>query len=173
MRRPNGRGSASLRYVPFIDNDDSDRPPPKSHPTSDTYTHHQLLCTHKHWDHAGGNEQLAAAIPNLQVVTTKHEDIPAATVKLDDADTYDLGSLEVTALYAPCHTRGHVLFYVTPKDQAERERTAPLLFSGDTLFVGGCGRFFEGDGAQSKFLSVSQCLGLRRWDGEVEQPPRS
>lgn len=113
------------------------------------HTHEQLLCTHKHWDHAGGNEQLAAAIQNLAVVTTKHEEIPAATVKLGNGDTYALTpTLQVTALFTPCHTRGHVLFYVTSKD--EEGTTAPVLFSGDTLFVGGCGRFFEGDGAQSE-----------------------
>lgn len=80
----------------------------------------------------------------------RFEDIPAATTLLGDEEIFSLGSLDVRALYTPCHTRGHVLFYVTPRDAAERARTAPVLFSGDTLFVGGCGRFFEGDGAQSE-----------------------
>ncbi len=39
----------------------------------------------------------------------------------------------------PCHTRGHVLFHVTsPPDDAGS------LFTGDTLFNGGCGKFFAG-----------------------------
>jgi len=109
-----------------------------------------LLCTHKHWDHAGGNEEMARLLPGLEVVTTKFEDIPAATVRLGDDDVYTLGSLSVRALYTPCHTKGHVLFLVTPQDETELQegKTAPVLFSGDTLFVGGCGRFFEGDGQQ-------------------------
>ncbi|EWM30120.1 hydroxyacylglutathione mitochondrial [Nannochloropsis gaditana] len=109
-----------------------------------------LLCTHKHWDHAGGNEEMARMLPGLEVVTTKFEDIPAATIRLGDDDVYTLGSLSVRALYTPCHTKGHVLFLVTPQDEAGpgTSPTAPVLFSGDTLFVGGCGRFFEGDGAQ-------------------------
>lgn len=109
-----------------------------------------LLCTHKHWDHAGGNEEMARLVPGLDVVTTKFEDIPAATVRLGDDDVYALGSLSVRALYTPCHTKGHVLFLVTPRNETELQasQTAPVLFSGDTLFVGGCGRFFEGDGAQ-------------------------
>lgn len=109
-----------------------------------------LLCTHKHWDHSGGNEEMARLIPGLDVVTTEFEDIPAATVRLGDDDVYTLGSLSIRALHTPCHTKGHVLFLVTPQDETEiREaKTAPVLFSGDTLFVGGCGRFFEGDGQQ-------------------------
>lgn len=110
-----------------------------------------LLCTHKHWDHAGGNEEMVRMLPGLEVVTTKFEDIPAATIRLGDDDVYTLGSLSVRALYTPCHTKGHVLFLVTPQDEADSpgtSPTAPVLFSGDTLFVGGCGRFFEGDGAQ-------------------------
>lgn len=78
------------------------------------------------------------------------------TIALKDRDTYALGSLTVTALHTPCHTRGHVLFFVTDsaaaagEGEGEGEGAAPLVFSGDTLFVGGCGRFFEGDALQSK-----------------------
>lgn len=80
------------------------------------------------------------------------------TLALHDQEEYSLGSLTVKALHTPCHTRGHVLFYVTsaaaaeeaPSDGERREGLAPLVFSGDTLFVGGCGRFFEGDASQSK-----------------------
>lgn len=78
------------------------------------------------------------------------------TLALKDREEFTLGSLTVTALHTPCHTRGHVLFFVT-SSAAEGGGGgggggggAPLVFSGDTLFVGGCGRFFEGDAAQSK-----------------------
>lgn len=91
---------------------------------------------------------MAAQIPGLEVVTTKFEEIPAATVKLGDDDVFTLGSLSVRALYTPCHTRGHVLFLITPQEEEEMRTTAPILFSGDTVFVGGCGRFFEGNGAE-------------------------
>lgn len=77
------------------------------------------------------------------------------TLALKDREEYTLGSLTVRALHTPCHTRGHVLFFVTsPAAGAgeEGDGAAPLVFSGDTLFVGGCGRFFEGDALQSEFL---------------------
>jgi glyoxylase-like metal-dependent hydrolase (beta-lactamase superfamily II) len=54
--------------------------------------------------------------------------------------------LEVRALSTPCHTRGHIMFMVTGSEGA------PALFSGDTLFVGGCGRFFEGEAKVSKAI---------------------
>lgn len=77
------------------------------------------------------------------------------TLALKDREEYTLGSLTVTALHTPCHTRGHVIFYVTSSAAAAaaaggEEEAAPLVFSGDTLFVGGCGRFFEGDASQSE-----------------------
>lgn len=86
------------------------------------------------------------------------------TLALKDREEFTLGSLTVTALHTPCHTRGHVLFYVASSASASaaaaagewegegdnEEAAAPLVFSGDTLFVGGCGRFFEGDASQSK-----------------------
>lgn len=43
----------------------------------------------------------------------------------------------------PCHTQDSICYYVTDtinKNQAGR------VFTGDTLFIGGCGRFFEGTG---------------------------
>lgn len=72
------------------------------------------------------------------------------TIALKDQEEYSLGSLTIRALHTPCHTRGHILFYVTSSSDTT---SAPLVFSGDTLFVGGCGRFFEGDASQSERIS--------------------
>ncbi|CAM9485897.1 unnamed protein product, partial [Hapterophycus canaliculatus] len=116
-----------------------------------------LLCTHKHWDHSGGNEAMKKMIPGLEVVSSAYEDaVPAMTVALKDQEEFTLGSLTVKVLHTPCHTRGHVLFFVTTSaataeaaaEGKGQEEAAPLVFSGDTLFVGGCGRFFEGDASQ-------------------------
>mmetsp|Transcript_29119 Transcript_29119/g.36546 ORF Transcript_29119/g.36546 Transcript_29119/m.36546 type:complete len:350 (+) Transcript_29119:59-1108(+) len=105
-----------------------------------------LLCTHHHWDHAGGNEKMAKMVPGIEVVSSSYESIPEVTTALKDGDEFLFGNLKVKALYTPCHTKGHILFYITPaNDQASGD---PILFSGDTLFVGGCGRFFEGDASQ-------------------------
>ena len=53
--------------------------------------------------------------------------------------THDQGR----CLATPCHTQDSICYYVTDKSSPG---TAPVVFTGDTLFTGGCGRFFEGDG---------------------------
>jgi len=59
--------------------------------------------------------------------------IPKLTEKVTHATTFFIGkNLKVTSLFTPCHTKGHVLYYV----EQEGSDTAPALFCGDTLFVG-------------------------------------
>jgi glyoxylase-like metal-dependent hydrolase (beta-lactamase superfamily II) len=48
-----------------------------------------------------------------------------------------VGGLTVRCLSTPCHTSGHICYYVTQGEER-------AVFTGDTLFLGGCGRFFEG-----------------------------
>lgn len=107
-----------------------------------------LLCTHKHQDHAGGNTAFAEAYPGLKIYGSRHEPIPAVTHEVTEGDTFTMGSLNVRVLYVPCHTSGHIAFYITPSGHRDEDAgepgKAPLLCCGDTLFVGGCGRFFEG-----------------------------
>jgi len=54
-----------------------------------------------------------------------------------------VGSLNVKCLFTPCHTTGHICYYVT-----SNENVTPCVFTGDTLFISGCGRFFEGTAEQ-------------------------
>ncbi|KAM8960375.1 hydroxyacylglutathione hydrolase-like protein [Pelodytes ibericus] len=64
------------------------------------------------------------------------------------------GNINVRCLFTPCHTSGHMGFFVWE----DRCPDAPALFSGDTLFVGGCGRFFEG-WAEQMYKNLSETLG--------------
>lgn len=104
-----------------------------------------VLTTHKHADHAGGNEELAADIDSLHVVGPKAEadHIPCINRAVEHDEQFDAAGVTLTALSTPCHTRGHAMYFVPESESGG----APVLFSGDTLFVGGCGRFFEGDAA--------------------------
>jgi len=87
---------------------------------------------------------LLKQFPQLQIYGNAIDDIPAMNAPVNDKDTFTIGSsLQVNVIFAPCHTKGHVLYHVTNDD-----KSISWLFSGDTYFVGGCGRFFEGDGAQ-------------------------
>ena len=67
--------------------------------------------------------------------------IGGLTDKVGQDDVIEFGSTRINVLFTPCHTTGHVLYYLD--DGIKR-----YLFSGDTLFVGGCGRFFEGTAQQ-------------------------
>jgi glyoxylase-like metal-dependent hydrolase (beta-lactamase superfamily II) len=53
-------------------------------------------------------------------------------------------NVTASVLFTPCHTTGHVSFLLHASEEGEPD----ALFCGDTLFVGGCGRFFEGSAAQ-------------------------
>jgi hydroxyacylglutathione hydrolase len=50
--------------------------------------------------------------------------------------------LNFRTIDVPGHTAGHIAYYAEPDNQT------PLLFCGDTLFSGGCGRLFEGTAEQ-------------------------
>lgn len=99
-----------------------------------------LLTTHHHWDHAGGNADLIKKVPGLTVLGGDDR-IDGMTDKVGHGHEVRVGGLTVRCLLTPCHTSGHVCYYVTQdKDKA--------VFTGDTLFLGGCGRFFEGTAPQ-------------------------
>lgn len=96
-----------------------------------------IMNTHHHWDHVGGNEELVQECGDLRVYGHKRDKdrTPCITNLLDEGDRVTVGNLTAKVLFTPCHTSGHVAFYF------EKEST---VFTGDTLFVAGCGRLFEG-----------------------------
>ena len=101
-----------------------------------------VLTTHHHWDHAGGNQKLLELRPDLHVIGGDDR-IDALKQKVTQGDQVKIGNLNILCLFTPCHTTGHICYYVTDNDNGSK-----AVFTGDTLFLGGCGRFFEGDGAQ-------------------------
>jgi len=74
---------------------------------------------------------------------------------LKDNNVLTLGDIKITTRSSPCHTIGHVLYHC----QAPSSPTA-ALFTGDTLFVGGCGRFFEGTADQMNYALNSLVADL-------------
>eukprot|EP01127_Copromyxa_protea_P010791 TRINITY_DN2666_c0_g1_i1.p1 TRINITY_DN2666_c0_g1~~TRINITY_DN2666_c0_g1_i1.p1 ORF type:complete len:227 (-),score=50.33 TRINITY_DN2666_c0_g1_i1:158-838(-) len=101
-----------------------------------------ILTTHHHWDHSGGNEALVSACPNI-LVFGGDKRIPCLTQLVGEEDTIRTSSLSIDVIFTPCHTSGHVLYFLDPE---KNNLSSPILFSGDTMFIGGCGRFFEGSG---------------------------
>ncbi|KXN65673.1 hydroxyacylglutathione hydrolase [Conidiobolus coronatus NRRL 28638] len=101
-----------------------------------------VFCTHHHWDHVGGNESLVATLGDNITVYGGDDRVPKITNTVEHEQTFEFGSLKIKALSTKGHTQGHICFFVTDPETNEK-----VVFTGDTLFIGGCGRFFEGSPA--------------------------
>jgi hydroxyacylglutathione hydrolase len=71
--------------------------------------------------------------------------MPVPVIPLREGDRFAALGLDWQVLDVPGHTAGHIAFFA---DRQPAWPDAPLLFCGDTLFSGGCGRLFEGTPAQ-------------------------
>ncbi|MBA3595195.1 MAG: hydroxyacylglutathione hydrolase [Polaromonas sp.] len=100
-----------------------------------------ILVTHHHPDHTGGVAELHR-VTGAPVYGPAREAIPEPFKRLSDGDTVQALGLDFEVIDVPGHTAGHIAFYTPDIDGR------PLLFCGDTLFSGGCGRLFEGTPAQ-------------------------
>ncbi len=105
-----------------------------------------IWSTHHHPDHVGGNDAVAAAFGVKEVVghVSDRGRIPGQTRFLETGASFDLGALHVETLHIPGHTLGAIAYVVTPEDGGGPK----AVFTGDTLFLSGCGRLFEGTPAQ-------------------------
>jgi hydroxyacylglutathione hydrolase len=100
-----------------------------------------ILVTHHHADHTGGVAQLREAT-GARVFGPAAETIPEPATHLVQGDTVCVLGLTFQVIEVPGHTAGHIAYYCPDAGGL------PLLFCGDTLFSGGCGRLFEGTPAQ-------------------------
>lgn len=100
-----------------------------------------IWCTHHHWDHVGGVAELAT--PGVEVLGSRHDHekqrIPSLTRALDDGEHFQVWGHTVQVLAVPGHTLGAIAYHVGDE-----------LFTGDTLFLAGCGRLFEGTPAMMR-----------------------
>jgi hydroxyacylglutathione hydrolase len=111
-----------------------------------------ILVTHHHADHVGGVAQLRAST-GAHVYGPAREDIPAPFTPVMTGETLTLLGQRVEVFDVPGHTAGHVAYYLPDA------LPSPVLFSGDTLFSGGCGRLFEGTPAEM-LASLDTLAGL-------------
>lgn len=100
-----------------------------------------IWLTHHHWDHVGGVEALRGAQSSgrrdVAVLGSAYDleraRIPCQTRGLREGDLLEFEGQRVDILEIPGHTLGAIAYVVGGN-----------LFSGDTLFIAGCGRVFEG-----------------------------
>lgn len=112
-----------------------------------------ILTTHHHYDHAHGNAELISMFPEI-VVYGGDQRVQGITRLVGHMDQIKLGTLNIECLLTPCHTKGHICYYVTSEfdsasgPDSSSDSIERAVFTGDTLFIGGCGRFFEGSAEQ-------------------------
>jgi len=101
-----------------------------------------IINTHHHSDHAGGNNKMLSyqefskvGVDKMPVIGGK--DCESVTSTPQNGEGFSIGKIKVKALYTPCHTQDSICWYM-------EDKLGKVVFTGDTLFHGGCGRFFEG-----------------------------
>ena len=98
-----------------------------------------ILATHHHHDHVGGNAALVQRFPGIRVFghASDRGRIPEQTEFVEHDREITVEGLNFRVLHIPGHTLGAVAY-----------AGEGSVFTGDTLFAGGCGRLFEGTPAQ-------------------------
>jgi hydroxyacylglutathione hydrolase len=107
------------------------------------------LCTHHHNDHIGGLAELTERYPAMRVLghAVDRQRVAWLTDSAAHHELLQLGAFSALALHVPGHTQGAIAWIVEG-----------CAFTGDTLFVAGCGKLLEGTAAQM-FTSLNEVLG--------------
>ena len=94
-----------------------------------------ILITHHHYDHTNGLSELVKK--NELEVYGPINNIDGINHRLNDKDKISIIGIDFDVISIPGHTLDHIGFYSANANN-------PILFCGDTLFAGGCGKIFEG-----------------------------
>jgi hydroxyacylglutathione hydrolase len=112
----------------------------------------KILLTHSHFDHINGVESLLNRTKAKVFINKTEAEFMKAVwpelVKVDSGDTTRVGDVEIAFLHTPGHTPGSQCFLVQNQ-----------LISGDTLFIGACGRCdLPGSNPEDMYFSLTQKL---------------
>ena len=112
----------------------------------------QILNTHEHWDHTGGNRAMIAATgARLLAHAGAGGAIPGVDRGLAAGDVIKVGkTVELEALDTPGHTMSHVCVL--------SHSATPALFCGDTLFNAGAGNCHNGGHPEELYDTFAEQL---------------
>lgn len=113
-----------------------------------------VLVTHHHGDHTGGVGELKRKT-GCEVIGGDKRRIRGIDQVVADGQAFPVGDGRIEVIATPGHTSTSVCYYMPPS----RDGTRGILWTGDTLFVGGCGRLFE-SGAQAMWESLQRLASL-------------
>jgi glyoxylase-like metal-dependent hydrolase (beta-lactamase superfamily II) len=87
-----------------------------------------VINTHTHFDHVLGNEQVSE-VTGAKIVQHENSKL-TKDVSVANDDEIEIGSIRLTVLHTPGHSEDSMCLLLAGQ----------LVFTGDTLFVGNCGR---------------------------------
>lgn len=99
----------------------------------------QILNTHWHPDHTGGNQGIQAATGAPIIAPAEAKRVGPVDHVVAEGDQVTVAGSEAMVWDIPAHTAGHIAFHF--EDEG-------MIFVGDTMFAMGCGRLFEGTAEQ-------------------------
>lgn len=114
------------------------------------WTLKQVLNTHWHPDHTGGNQGIRAATGSPITAPAEAQRVSEVDRLVAEGDRVTVAGAEAVVWDIPAHTAGHIAYYF------EQER---MIFVGDTMFAMGCGRLFEGT-AEQMFSNLKRIAAL-------------
>lgn len=109
-----------------------------------------VINTHYHSDHTSENQKIKKNFPQIKIVASKEDgrNIDSVDIFVSDGDKLKLGNVTLGFILTPGHTPGSICIVV------EEE----ALITGDTLFIGDCGRCDLPGGSLSQMFSSLQKL---------------
>lgn len=113
-----------------------------------------VFLTHHHWDHVAGTDELKRKT-GCKVIGADKRRIPGIDSVVKDEQVLSAGDRKIRVIAAPGHTLTSVCYYMEPPPGSDNG----ILWTGDTLFVGGCGRFLESN-AQTMWDSLQKLVSL-------------
>jgi hydroxyacylglutathione hydrolase len=99
----------------------------------------QVLNTHWHPDHTGGNQGIKAATGCTITAPAEAKRVTEVDHVVAEGERVTVAGAEAVVWEIPAHTAGHIAYYF--EDEG-------MIFVGDTMFAMGCGRLFEGTAEQ-------------------------